>query len=263
MLRKSVICALLSISLSNLASAQAVDVMSTVFGVTTRTPYCSYDAGRYVPVFWLQDVIYPLAANHDLVLRYTTKHCNDTAPPGQPTCLSPAAPTGNMSVYERVDNSIYVVAEYGIWSNSAGTPVVQKDIAQYNPPKPFSPRYIPINQSPGSWTRNQGTLSYCLIGINCPPQPVIGSAYDYEVATVTNGTDLWLDENFFQTAPVDPPPMCANSAFSSWVYARTFVYSTAGGGRSLRAFTDRCLATPRTYQRFTTVDTNGACQGPF
>ena len=116
-------------------TSHAVNVVDTVFGVTTRTPYCALDtrANAYTVVFWLQDVVYTLAPNHRLVLRYTTSDIN------HPAFADPTAYTGNMSVYEEQGGSVYVLAEYRIRTNAEGHPVWIDGIQEYKPKKAFSP----------------------------------------------------------------------------------------------------------------------------
>jgi hypothetical protein len=212
------------------ALGQTIDVQTSVFGVTTRTPYCTRDGvnpdgtPRWVPTFWLMDDIIPNGPNRDWIIRYTTMDshhplfCDPTSfldgdGPQLPQCHdakgNPAEPTGNMSVYERDGNMIYVVAEHRIWSNSNGEPVRIRDIQWFNPRKVFSPTSVPVpTQQPP--IESVGQYSYCVVGGSklvwpgkdelCTPTLVKDSDYHYwlQIVAQTGLPYFQVHENYQQ-----------------------------------------------------------------
>lgn len=257
------------------AFAQNIDVKNSVFGVTTRTPYCTQDGfkpdgtERWVPSFWLKDEIHP-NGDHDWILRYTTmdthhpSFCDPSSPLEMMAQCNPTTPTGNMSVYEREGNMIYVVAEYRIWSNSNGEPVLIRDIQLFNPRKVFSPASVPVPSS--ATIDTEGQYSHCFVGGSalvwpkagetCKPTLVKDSYYHYwlQVVTETGAPSFRVHENYqqFGDGKWAPP------------YGRSFTYSPDSpevAGRTLvNAYDVYAL---KSYARYTSVDGNGECVGPI
>lgn len=253
---------MLLVLMPSIAMAQTVDVMNTVFSVSTRTPFCSKDGTRDVVGFWLQDVIYDQPDGTKLILRYTTNDKSNIYPPaeGEPPACAPNSQyppststcVGNMSVYQRSGNMIYVLAEYGILTDAnSGEPIVVTNTLQFNPKKIFSP--VTVNAGAPA-IPTTGTLSWCGPGVVCPPQPITNSWYTYDVRPDTNGVNLWVQENYQQHRP----------GFPNDLYARTLSHSvTANGeGGSLLSITDWKADNNagRTYFRFVTANSNGECQ---
>ena len=234
------------------AQALAANVVDTVFGVTERTPYCGLDsrANVYTVAFWLQDVVYTLAPNHKLILRYTTsdeKH---------PSFVDPRNTTGNMSVYEEFDGNVYVVAEYAIRSNFLGQPVWIDGIQEYVTKQPFSPVTIADLRVPYVST-SFGSYKYCPVdrnpftgvpdGSRCSPWSIDNSWYRYVVAVTSNGTTITVAELYWQS-------------FTTTDYARMFEYNVADTGHTLVRVHD--FPTNTTYYRHRTV-TDGVCSDRY
>jgi len=228
-------------------TSHAVNVVDMVFGVTGRTPYCSLDtrAGVYTVGFWLQDVVYTLAPNRRLVLRYTTSDIN------HPAFADPTAYTGNMSVYEEQGGSVYVLAEYRIRTNAEGHPVWIDGIQEYKPKKVFSPAEASVQRVPYI-SSTFGSYTYCPVPRNvftnipegrCSPWDIDNSWYQYNVLLSASDTEIKVGEFYWQS-------------FTTNDFARVFIYNPQDAGRTLVRAYD--LPTDTNYYRYRTV-TNGVC----
>jgi len=233
------------------AASPAVNVVDTVFGVTERTAYCSLDtrAGVYTVAFWLQDVVYTLAPDHKLVLRYTTSDITHQVFQDHTTY------TGNMSVYEEQGGNVYVLAEYRIRSNEQGHPVWVDGIQQYVPKKPFSPAVVSDVRVP-SVSNAFGSYKYCPVPRDqftnipeglCSPWDIAHSWYKYVVIVTSSGTEVTLSEFYWQS-------------FTESDFGRMFVYNPADVGHTLVRVYD--LPTDTNYYRYRTV-TNGVCTDKY
>lgn len=203
-----------------------------------------YDPGRndYVVTAWLQDVIYPITEDHDLILRYMTSDAS------HPAFANPMAVTGSISVYERFQEDLRVVAEFAIRNDSYGNPVWIDGIQVYTPKKRLATALL----EDGTYqVVTEGSFNYCPVygpmpGKTCTPWHIDGSWYRYQVAIEKQGTTVLVDEQYLQSLATP--------------YHRTFVYSSLDNGHTLKEFHDLVLGYSY-YRHRTAVD--GVCHGRY
>jgi len=211
--------------------AEAVDIKSTIFGTTTRTPYCVWDpdrkggAGDWVLNNWLQDVYHP-----PFILHYTTS--NGGGP-------------GRVGVFEVDNGNLYARAEKTIIANEHGHPIEVTGVQRYFPKKLIGPIYLPDGGF--AWNTISGTWGWCTG--NC--SPTSGDRGNYRFDNALHGTSLnfYWDSEYFQDREVgdSPPPI---------TYKRTNVYDGTPG-RPLQRIVDRIRGV--TLYRFNSVRLDNSC----
>lgn len=202
--------------------AAAVDVPATVFGVATRTPYCTSDTNEFVAYF--QDVRY----SNGTILRYTTQN---------------GAGNGAMDVYYDDGSQIKIIKGVSITHDAAGNPTSITGVQGYVPQHTYGPLIIPADSS-YTWNQTVGAWNYC--PGDCDPfaNPVVTGSVTENVAMTSDGITLWLTEEYYNGANLE--------------YNKVFSYTVGQSGSTLDYFYDYIWG--KLVVKKSSVNAAGVCQ---